>query len=119
MIFLLTIAVCRYMIYLIKWTCIITCKLLKWIFVIGIAITIAFIFLCLNLVTVPIYLLSLLLCTNKPRLAHYALMLYPSWKQPYSSPSFACDVIDWDRRTTRKAQTKARQDYALYPWEWY
>lgn len=82
------------------------------IFMTGIALFLTF---CMNVFTIPLYLLAYLFCKlirlRTPRWAGYGMMLYPSWSR-YS------DSLLWDiKEIERKSMGKVKRHRPIRAWE--
>lgn len=80
-----------------------------------------FLFLCMNVFTVPIYLLLWLFCAifrlKSPKARFYSLMLYPSWSAK-AKYSFWRTVRKWNQKGVAKANAKKRKQFRVTrPWE--
>lgn len=80
----------------------------------------AFLFLCMNTFTIPIYIIFWLLCKlfrlRTPKIAFYSLMMYPSWKEGKRA-SFMNHVNLYLERSTRKSLRKAARHQPIRAWE--
>lgn len=97
------------MIHLIVWAFKITFKCLGYIFAGGFILVALFLLLCMNVFTVPIYLICLLfsklLKTNTPHVRFYGTMLYPSWSDK-PGRTFWGDIKDIKKKSDKKAKAK-------------
>ncbi|MCI6377975.1 MAG: hypothetical protein MR842_09495 [Clostridiales bacterium] len=75
-----------------------------------------FLFLCLNIFTVPFFIASAALCKMArkqcPRIALYSLMLYPTWKAG-QRPSFLTDVGN----AVKKHTARRKENGPIRAWE--
>ncbi len=81
----------------------------------------SFIFLCMNVFTIPIILVLYIVCKvfywKTPRPRFYSLMLYPSWSEK-PKYSFINTVIKYNKRGADKANAKRRRQFEITrPWE--
>lgn len=82
---------------------------------------ISFLFLCMNVFTIPITLLLYLICKvfklQTPRPRFYSLMIYPSWSKT-AKYSFLNTVARYNQRNAAKARAKQRRQFEVTrPWE--
>lgn len=88
----------------------------------GILVTLLFYLFCMNVFTIPLFLLLYLVCcllkVKRPRMRMYGLMTYPSWR---SEPrfTFVGTIEWWFARQERKAKEKMRRKrfYVTHAWE--
>ena len=77
---------------------------------------ISFLFLCMNVFTIPIILLLYIVCrifhwkTPKPRF--YSLMLYPSWSDK-AKFSFLDTVVRYNKKSVAKTNAKIRKRFEV------
>lgn len=77
---------------------------------------ISFLFLCMNVFTIPIILLLYIVCrifhwkTPKPRV--YSLMLYPSWSDK-AKFSFLDTVVRYNKKSVAKTNAKIRKQFEV------
>ena len=83
-------------------------------------VIVCYLFLCMNVFTIPLFVVCWLVCklikVRTPRAVLYSLMLYPSWKQG-KRPSFLKDVQKWYKKQEREALRKSRRYYPVRAWE--
>ena len=76
-----------------------------------------FLLLCMNVFTVPVFLLLSLACflfrRPRPKMRLYGLMVYPSWR---SSPRFTLSNTI-ARRSRQRSQASKRGFRVTAPWE--
>ena len=82
---------------------------------------VSFLFLCMNVFTIPIILVLYLICKvfhwKTPRPRFYSLMLYPSWSEK-PKYSFRKTVVEYNKREVAKVNAKQRKGFVVTrPWE--
>lgn len=81
---------------------------------------VSFLYLCMNVFTLPLFILCWLLCKllrlPVPRAALYSLMLYPSWKSG-KHPGFFDHVAKWCKQRERRAAARRSRRAPIRAWE--
>lgn len=98
---------------------IIFCYILKLYCILLKALVYAGLLCGLNAITIPFYVLCKILCSkgNKPRLTHYAFILYPTWK-PRGVPvrSYTKDVLEHEHAKSIAAEREAERRWDYRDW---
>ena len=79
-------------------------------------LVVCFLFLCMNVFTIPIFIVCYVVCRllkmKTPRFAGYALMVYPTWSDG-SHPTLSKDMREIDR----KANAQVKRYTPIRAWE--
>ena len=98
-----------------------TLGLLYGTFYVGCIIAALFFLLCMNVFTIPLFLLLWLFCKlfqfSTPKARLYGLMIYPSWSQERYF-TFLGTLGKLADRSKRRSEEKIRRTRVfIYPWE--
>ena len=90
-------------------------------FYVGFILIALFFLLCMNVFTIPLFLLLWILCKlfkfSTPKARLYGLMIYPSWSQEKRF-TFMGTLAKLTKRSRRKSEEKIRRTRVFfYPWE--
>lgn len=95
-------------------------KLMEYMFKGGIIIAVLFILLCMNVFTIPLFILCWLFCKlfrlRTPRFAGYGFMVYPTWDDsPHNG--YLDDLQRMEREERKQDEARRRRTRPIRAWE--
>lgn len=98
-----------------------TLGLLYGAFYVGLILIALFFLLCMNVFTIPLFLLLWFFCKlfkfSTPKARLYGMMIYPSWSQGKCF-TFIGTLEKLAKRSKRKSEEKIRRTWVFFhPWE--